>query len=360
MWFRRRTDCADQAEVDRLVTAFDNACSGAGVCRTVNTVSGPTEILPRITYVILGPPTRLTVRMPVGMVWSDVRDAADRLAPHLGAWGLRVEPRGHGEYAVVELLYADPLTEPYHDVPTVGPFLIGRDEHGQDVTITDLPHSLIVGSTGTGKSVAGYSLISQAISRGYRVCGVDPSNTTLRGIPGSVCSLGNLPAVDTHLESLVSEMDQRMTQLPIDDDSLPVSNENPRVLICLDEYPALLRAVDATDKKLATRIRGHVSRLLFEARKVNISVLIMAQRPDAAILGGAERAQAGLRIAYRLDGPDAVRMVMPDAVDQAVDHVSALPGIALAALPGRAVTRIRSPFLTYRDYMSRLTLAGAA
>ena len=95
---------------------------------------------------------------------------------------------------------------------------------------------------------------------------------------------------------------------------------------------------------------GVRARLLCEARKTRISVVMLVQRPEANLIGGTERSQMGLRIAFRLDGPDSVKMAVPEAADYAAEHASALPGVALAAVPGRGLVRLRAPFLGYSDY----------
>ena len=162
---RRREVLRTQAFVDEIVASWHSACSGAGLVRHVQTVSGLTEVTPRVSLVVLGPPVRLSIELPAGLLADDIRAAAPRIAPHLGVAGLRVEPRGHGERAVVTLLDRDPAGDTYclPPGPLTGRVLLGRDEHGEDVTADplDLGHVVVQGATGSGKSVWLYSLLTQ-------------------------------------------------------------------------------------------------------------------------------------------------------------------------------------------------------
>ncbi|WP_445942388.1 FtsK/SpoIIIE domain-containing protein [Pseudonocardia sp. T1-2H] len=309
------------------------------------------------------------------MVAADVRDLADRLCPHLGCHSLRVESRGHGAYAVITLLASDPLAGVYTlpRGPITGPVLLARDEEAQDVTadLYTMPHTIASGQTGSGKSSFGYSLLAQAAERAkagepIRIAGVDPSSVTLRPFAGTAhaehISLGlKDPArIERTLDRLVTDLDNRLEAMPIASDILPITDEHPLTLIVLEEWPATLRALDALDKKVAARVRGHVARLLAEARKVRMMVFMLVQRPEANLIGGAERAQLGLRLSFRSDSVESVRLLHSDADPaMAAGHSTALPGVALMSAVGRGLTRVRAPWLPYADYVRRVGGAAA-
>jgi len=350
---------AEEAEVDRIVRLWSRACEGVGLERRVDTVSGPTIITPPIRHVILGPPTVLSVQLLPGLLPQDVRDAAYRLAPHLGCHGLRVEPRGHGEWAVITLLTEDPLAEvdEFQDGPMTGPVAIGRDEDGLDILaeVDDLGHMICQGQTRSGKSTALYGLLAQVAQRkraGYpiRVAGVDASGLLLRpwmDTPDGkwcVAGLSDLHKVEMTLGLLVDEMDDRIRRIPDDADRLPVTGDDPLTIVVLEEWPGVLRALDGADPKSAKRVRLLVSRLLAEGHKAGYRVWMIAQRAEAAIVGAAERAQASYRISFRVDNAATVELLHPE-VDEAtaVVHTTAAPGIGLLSAPGRPLTRFRGP-----------------
>lgn len=372
-WRWRRDIRADEMEVDRIVTAWVRACEGAGLVREVDTVTGPTVIPPKITHIVLGPPTVLSVQLQPGMTVADVRVLAPRLAPHLGCYGLRVEPRGHGEWVVVTLLAADPLaaTLPL-DVAALPPpaltsVLLGRDEAGQDVAVdpVDLPHLIVQGQTRSGKSTFLYALLAQVSQmRHLLVAGVDPSGITLRPFTGTrhepwqACGLSSLDAIEKTLAELAAELDRRLEAMPRGRDVLPVGPDVPLILVVLEEWPATLRALDVADLKQGKRVRALVARLLAESHKVGFRVVLAVQRAEANIVGAAERAQCGGRLSFRVDSEDSIKLLHAGADDYAVGHINSPPGIALMSWPGRPLTRIRAPFVDYAGFSA--AVAGAS
>ena len=339
--------------VDDLVEIFRKACIATGLCHHIDTVSGTTTVTPRVEFIDLRDPLTLSVRLLPGQLPDDFLGAGRRIARALGGFMLRVQPRGTS-HAILTVLPDDPLAEPFSGIPESGPILIGRDEQGQDISLAydTIPHTLVCGATGSGKSSFAYSLIAQLSTRlgPIRITGIDASGTTLRPFPDAVNGLANLQAADDLLQRLTTDLDRRLTEIPADRDLLPVSERNPATFVVLEEWGAVLRAAESADKRLSARIRTAVARLLCEARKTRISVVMLVQRPEANLIGGTERSQMGLRIAFRLDGPDSVKMAVPEAADYAAEHASALPGVALAAVPGRGLVRLRAPFLGYSDY----------
>lgn len=359
--FRRRDPelAAGQAQVDALVSAWTSACEGAGLVRQVDTVSGPTVIPPRVTYVILGPPTVLTVRLPAGVIAADITAAAARLAPHLGCHGLRVEPRGHGEFALVTLLDADPLVEPVPPVfATDGSFVLGRLESGQELR-QDLrreAHTIAQGVTRSGKSVFTYGLLAaHARHDDVLIAGCDPTGLLWRPFTGSrhaewqVSGLGDLDAHEALLCRLVAEMDARILALPAHRDTAALGPELPMILVVLEELAGLYRAVDAADKDQGKRVRALIGRLLAEGAKVGIRCLLLVQRAEAAVVGAFERAMCSTRVSFRCDNRASVELLHPGTDPAVADaHTTAAPGVALVSAPGLPLSRIRAPW--FGDY----------
>src|SRR5690348_14211501 len=91
----RRRDREDgERQVDQLLWAWRLACVGSGLCNVVNTPTGPTESVPRIVDITLGPPLVFIAELMPGQIVADVRAVAHRLAGPLGAVALRIESRG--------------------------------------------------------------------------------------------------------------------------------------------------------------------------------------------------------------------------------------------------------------------------
>ncbi|MBW0114934.1 hypothetical protein [Pseudonocardia abyssalis] len=356
--------------MDEIAYSWVRACEGAGLTREVQTVTGPTVIVPALVHIVLGPPRVLTVRLQPGMTVQDVRSLAARIAPHMHAHGLRVEPRGTGEWAVVTLLDADPLalTVPmsYRDD---GRTLLGRLDTGTDL-VQDMrkeAHTIVQGVTRSGKSVWTYSLLAQLCREpDVLVTGSDPTGLLWRPFVGSRHAkhqVSGLDSIDQHeklLLRLVDEMDQRIRDLPADRDSLAITPDVPLLVVVLEELAGLYRAADAANKDQGKRIRALIGRLLAEGAKAGVRVLILVQRAEAAVVGAFERAMCSTRISFRTDNRASVELLHPGADPLIADqHTTALPGIGLVSTPGRSLSRMRAPFFgSYSDYAAAIRSAA--
>lgn len=355
---------ADVALVDALTGAWRSASAQVLGQAVDGPIAGTAVVTPMLVEIVLGPPTRLLVEMLPGQLPSDYRAAARRLAPHLGGAMLRVQPVGL-RWVELTVLDVDPLglTLPL-DLYRPG-LLLGRDEGGLAVDVDhprDLPHMIVQGQTRSGKSIFLYSLLSQAIREpDIEVAGVDPSGITLRPLPGRWVAngLADPERIVYRLTELVAEMDARLARMPWDRDILPTDTDTPVVVIVLDEYPALLRALDGLKSPKSDPgkvVRTLVARMLAESHKVGFRVVLCAQRAEAQIVGSAERAQCAGRLSFRVDSADSVKLLHPDADDLAVEHTTSPPGIAILSWPGRPVSRLRTPYIgTYRDYVAAVS-----
>ncbi|MCW0214395.1 MAG: FtsK/SpoIIIE domain-containing protein [Pseudonocardia sp.] len=355
----------DLYEVDRITDTWRRACEGVGLVQRVETVTGTTVVTPEIINITLGTPTSFIIRLLPGQVISDVAEVGHRLAPPLGATRLRLSPRGD-MWVRVELMKTDALDRlvPFPDLPLISAqdtVLLGITE--EDLPIEQswaaAPHAVVQGVTGSGKSWWMYSLLAQlAAPRDVIVCGSDPSGLLFRPFKGSrhePFQVSGLAEPMRHIElaqAVVEEMDRRVTALPEHLDQIEVSEALPLLVVVFEEYPGLLRALDQTDPKLGKQMRSLVSRLLAEGRKSGIRVLLITQRAEANIIGGFERAMCSLRISFRTDNRDAVRLLHPDAMaDEGDRHMTAAPGVALLTSPGLPLTRFRGPSIgSYRTY----------
>ena len=136
--------------------------------------------------------------------------------------------------------------------------------------------------------------------------------------------------------------------------------QTPLVLVVLEEFPGLLRAAQAKDKKLAERITSTVLRLVSEGRKAAFRVLMLAQRFEAnAVGGGYARDQFALRLSFRVPGESLVMLHGEDARRLGPEHANAAPGVAYLSAPSRELVRLRAPYLgSYGEFCDRITRHG--
>lgn len=250
------------------------------------------------------------------------------------------------------------------------PVRVGRVEDGTNL-ILDLGaswHIAIQGMSRSGKSVLTYSLLAPlARLTGVAICGVDPTGILLnpwRNHPHAewrALGAADMTAAADTLDRIVAEMDRRIAALlNADLDKLDAfDTATPLLLVVLEEYPGTLSAAEAQDAgakpadRVAPRIQRNVRRLVQEGAKVGVRLLLIAQRMDASIVGGAERSNLGTRITMRVDNADAIRMLHPNATP---DHVAMVPrmtpGVGLVELPGEGIRLFKADLLDYAGYVA--------
>jgi S-DNA-T family DNA segregation ATPase FtsK/SpoIIIE len=232
-------------------------------------------------------------------------------------------------------------------------------------------HLAIQGATRSGKSMTVNVLLAGLAGQPLILAGIDPTGILFnpwRDYPnGELRHLGTLEmgAALEVLRRLVILMDDRVRYLMRSDlDQLnPDDRSNPVVLVVLEEYPGILAACASQDvvdgskqaERLEPLLKLCVRRLIQEGAKVNIRVLIISQRADAAIIDGPTRSNIGTRLSMRLDNRDAVAMLHPNApADLVALFPSFEPGVGVAEIPGRGMQLFKSDFLEYRDYVEHV------
>lgn len=323
---------------------------------------GPSFRIPVVTYVDLGPPIRLTIRTLPGQVPEDFTPHAATIAHNLGMARVRVI-NGGASVVYLELFATDPLAGdvplPRNPLASIRDLvLLGVDDGSIRYRISpfDLVHLAIQGSTGSGKSVFVYGLLAQLVTTpNLLVAMSDPTGLLTRPFTGTVheeWQVAGTADPDEHLallERLVDTMDQRIATLAPRRDQVDIGEGCPLIFLVLEEYAGLLRAAATGDgsKKggRVDQIKDAVLRLITEGRKAGIRLVILAQRFEAAVVSGFARSQCTVKLTFRVDNADSVAMLHPTGRDEADEHATCEPGVALLTGPGVPLARIRSPFI---------------
>jgi DNA segregation ATPase FtsK/SpoIIIE, S-DNA-T family len=246
---------------------------------------------------------------------------------------------------------------------------LGKDINGR-IAVADLatmPHLLIAGSTGTGKSVAInafiMSVLYKATPEQVRLILVDPKRLELgnyEGVPHLFTPIITEPKLAANaLRNAVREMERRLKLLAekgvrnidqynrlFDDDGTPNlfdedSDERPipYIVIVIDELADLMM-LDSGN------VEESVTRLAQMARAVGIHLLLATQRPSVDVITGLIKANFPARISFR--------------VATKVDSRTILDANGAEALLGRGdmlylpagsarVHRLHAPFVTEKE-----------
>lgn len=187
---------------------------------------------------------------------------------------------------------------------------LGRDVAGAPITsdLAKMPHLLIAGSTGSGKSVALnsilLSLLYQNSPADLRILLVDPKRvefTHYNGIPHLLTPvITDVDKTVNALKWLVSEMERRFELFAsshhrsIEEyNSKPDLSEGklPYVLLMIDELADLMA-------KAANEVEGAIVRLSQMARATGIHLVVATQRPSVDVITGLIKANITTRIAF--------------------------------------------------------------
>lgn len=201
---------------------------------------------------------------------------------------------------------------------------LGRDVSGKGVPadLGAMPHLLIAGATGSGKSVCVNTIIACLLINNspddLRFVMVDPKRVELTSFNGIPHLLGpvvtNVTEVVSALRWVVREMDNRFTlfakekvrNIDAFNDKMEKTNGEhrmPYLIVLIDELADLmLAAPDETEK--------HLTRLAQMARATGIHIVIATQRPSVDVVTGLIKANFPSRISFAVTSSVDSRVVL--------------------------------------------------
>lgn len=204
---------------------------------------------------------------------------------------------------------------------------LGKDVSGRPVwtSLTKMPHFLIAGATGSGKSVAINSMIVNLLYQHspeiLRFILIDPKRVELtlyNGIPHLLTPVIVEPKkVVSSLKWSVSEMERRYETLSqkgfrdIASYNAQVTGKNdedlmPYIVIVIDELADLMAAY-------GREIEGAVVRLAQMARAVGIHLVLATQRPSVEVITGLIKANITTRAAFAVASQIDSRTILDSA-----------------------------------------------
>ncbi|MGE5177285.1 MAG: DNA translocase FtsK 4TM domain-containing protein [Hyphomicrobiales bacterium] len=217
-------------------------------------------------------------------------------------------------------------SRPFADSKDALPFALGKDVAGAPFTtsLERMPHLLIAGATGSGKSVCINTLIMSLLMRRtpaeLRFIMIDPKMlelTPYNGIPHLRMPVVTDPKKAAQaLRYCVKEMERRyqvfakhgarnieqFNRLGLD----PASHEDPRfpyLVVVVDELADLMALLPA-------EIEEPIGRLAQMARAVGIHLILATQRPSVDVITGVIKANFPSRIAFQVASRTDSRVIL--------------------------------------------------
>ena len=270
------------------------------------------SITGRIAAVLRGP-LITTYEVQVERGTKPSRNLDSHLALSLGCAAVRIVSPIHGkpftlgvelpnsERASVSLRSI--LSNPQWKMQRGLPLSLGVDPTGSPVyaDLESMPHLLVAGGTGSGKSVGLHVMLASLLrcSTEVRLALIDPKKvefSAYRKLPHLA-----MPVVPRHqagraLRWVVDEMERRATTFE-QADVRDIAGYHARgarmarLVVVIDEYQAI--AADADIAELVACIAA-------QARHVGIHLIVATQRPSADVITGVIKANFPVRIAYKV------------------------------------------------------------
>jgi S-DNA-T family DNA segregation ATPase FtsK/SpoIIIE len=311
--------------------------------------------------------TRYTLKPAEGMKLSRITALSSDLALALAAHPIRIEAPIPGKALVgievpnkaAALVRLGSLMN-YPEFQKSGPlgFVLGRDVSGEPIftDIEKMPHMLVAGATGSGKSILVHSLLVSLLYKNspqtLKLVLIDPKRVELsvyENIPHLVSPVitDNKKAVGV-FRWAISEMERRYELLQ-KAGSRDVKSYNaihasadellPFILIVIDEMADLMTSYGRD-------VEGSIVRLAQMARATGIHLLLATQRPSVEVITGLIKANITARIALQVASQIDSRTILDTAgAEKLLGHGDLLYVSAELSKP----KRIQGAFITEEE-----------
>ncbi len=290
----------------------------------------------RVVQVTQGPTvTRYEVQPAVGVKVSSIVRLSDDIALNLEARSIRIEAPIPGKAAVGIEVENDAITmvklrdiidsKEFKNAKSKITFAVGKDISGNNIVadLKSMPHLLIAGSTGSGKSVCINSIILSLLYKAnpdeVKLILVDPKVVELgnyNGIPHLLIPVVTDPSkAAAALNWAVAEMNDRykkfaengVRDLESYNEAMRADGEDgkvlPQVVIIIDELADLMMTAPS-------QIEESIGRLSQMARAAGMHLILATQRPSVDVITGTIKANIGSRIAFAVSSQIDSRTIL--------------------------------------------------
>ncbi len=267
--------------------------------------------------------TRYELQPDVGVKVSRIVNLTDDIALALAAKDIRMEAPIPGKSAIgievpnnevsVVTLREVLETQPFQESQAKLTIAFGRDISGQPIVgnLAKMPHLLVAGATGSGKSVCINGIITSLLYKAkpdeVKFLMIDPKMVELNvynGIPHLLAPVVTDPRrASLALKKIVVEMEKRYEKFSKSGtrniegyNALMLSGDNPDgvlpyIVVIVDELADLMMVA-------AGDVEDAITRLAQMARAAGIHLIIATQRPSVDVITGVIKANIPSRIAF--------------------------------------------------------------
>ncbi|MFB6225979.1 MAG: DNA translocase FtsK, partial [Candidatus Paceibacteria bacterium] len=285
---------------------------------------GEVKVGPTVTQYTLKPPkgvklgriTSLSNNLSLALAAHPIRIEAP--IPGKSLVGVEVPNETKAQVTLKELLKSKEFNDREHDMMMA----LGKDVAGKVwfADLPDMPHLLIAGATGSGKTVCLntiiMSLLYQNTPETLRFIMVDPKRVELKdydGLPHLLTPvITKAKEAVNALEWTIKEMERRFDVLSesgsrnIDSyNKKHPDNKMPHLVFIIDELADLMQAA-------SNEIESATIRLAQMARAVGIHLILATQRPSVDVITGLMKANIPARISFSVASATDSRVILDE------------------------------------------------
>ena len=328
--------------------------------------------------------TMYELELAPGIKVAQITSLSNDLARSLGAQSVRVVAPLPGRHTIgIEVPNNEKEKVRIKELMQLGgskpskmqiPLFLGKDASGEALIsdLTEMPHCLIAGTTGSGKSVCINSIIMSILLTQrpdmVKMILIDPKMvemTSFRDLAHLMCPIVNeTKKSEQILEWLCTKMDERyailaearvrnivnynkLTEEEIYERFLPDSEEEkakvplklPYIVVIIDELADLMMTS-------AKEVESYIIRLAQKSRAVGIHIILATQRPQATVVTGLIKSNLPTRISFRV----AARMDSRIVLDQNGAETLLGQGDMLFLKPGTSdLMRAQGTFISDKE-----------
>lgn len=317
-----------------------NSKDVSGQIKTLEDTLESFGIKARVTKVSRGPTiTRFELQPPIGVKVSRIVNLSDDISLSMASQDVRIEAPIPGKAAIgievpnkeISMVHFRELIESREFVqsPSRLTIALGKDIAGNTIAadLIKMPHVLIAGATGAGKSVCLNTLIASILFKAtpdeVKLLMIDPKMVelaTFNGIPHLVSPVvTNAKKAATSLRWAVKEMERRYN-LFAEEGVRDISRYNniikshsnsseserkplPLIVVIIDELADLMMVAPSD-------VEDAVCRLAQMARAAGIHLVIATQRPSVDVITGLIKANVPSRISFAVSSQVDSRTIL--------------------------------------------------
>jgi S-DNA-T family DNA segregation ATPase FtsK/SpoIIIE len=307
------------------------------------------DLTARVVAAETGPViTMFELELAPGIKVSQISNLANDMARALGAGAVRVVAPLPGKHTIgIEVPNSEKEKVRIKQLVQLAgarpqrmqiPLFLGRDSAGEALVsdLTVMPHLLIAGTTGSGKSVCISSIITSILLTKrpdeVKLILIDPKMvemTTFNVVPHLMCPIvTEIKRAEQILEWAAEKMDERyalfaearvknitayneLTHQEIIERFQPASADEeakipkrlPYIVIVIDELADLMMTA-------AKEIEGWIVRLAQKSRAIGIHLVLATQRPQATVVTGLIKSNMPTRISFRVAAKMDSRIIL--------------------------------------------------